>query len=59
MAKGRILEDAIAAASNRRSFMTKIAVASAGAAAEEWRSCSLSARTSVLFRFQHLLTSLF
>ena len=33
MVKGRILEDAIAAASNRRSFMTKIAVASAGAAA--------------------------
>jgi hypothetical protein len=33
MAKGRILEEAIAAASNRRSFMTKIAVASAGAAA--------------------------
>src|SRR3984885_4729293 len=33
MAKGRILEDAIAAASNRRSFFSKIAVASAGAAA--------------------------
>jgi hypothetical protein len=33
MGKGRILEEAIAAASNRRSFMTKIAVASAGAAA--------------------------
>jgi hypothetical protein len=33
MAKGRILEDAIAAASNRRSFLSKIAVASAGAAA--------------------------
>jgi hypothetical protein len=33
MAKGRILEEAIAAASNRRSFLGKIAVASAGAAA--------------------------
>ncbi len=33
MVKGRILEDAIAAASNRRSFLSKIAVASAGAAA--------------------------
>jgi hypothetical protein len=33
MAKGRILEDAIAAASNRRSFLSRIAVASAGAAA--------------------------
>jgi Ferritin-like domain len=33
MAKGRIIEEAIAAASNRRSFMSKIAIASAGAAA--------------------------
>jgi Ferritin-like domain len=33
MAKGRILEEAIAAASNRRRFLSKIAVASAGAAA--------------------------
>jgi Ferritin-like domain len=33
MIKGRIIEEAIAAASNRRSFMSKIAVASAGAAA--------------------------
>ena len=33
MAKGRILEEAIAAASNRRRFMSTIAVASAGAAA--------------------------
>jgi hypothetical protein len=33
MAKGRILDEAIAAASNRRSFLGKIAVASAGAAA--------------------------
>ena len=33
MSKGRILEEAIAAASNRRSFLSKIAVASAGAAA--------------------------
>ena len=33
MAKGQILEEAIAAASNRRRFLGKIAVASAGAAA--------------------------
>jgi hypothetical protein len=33
MAKGHIIEEAIAAASNRRSFMSKIAIASAGAAA--------------------------
>jgi hypothetical protein len=33
MAKGRILEETIAAASNRRRFMGKIAIASAGAAA--------------------------
>jgi hypothetical protein len=33
MAKGSILEEAIAAASNRRRFLSKIAVASAGAAA--------------------------
>jgi len=33
MANGRILEEAIAAASNRRRFLSKIAVASAGAAA--------------------------
>ena len=33
MANGHILEDAIAAASNRRRFLSKIAVASAGAAA--------------------------
>jgi len=33
MAKGRILEEAIAAASNRRRFMSTIAAASAGAAA--------------------------
>jgi hypothetical protein len=33
MAKGRILEEAIAAASNRRRFLGKIAAASAGAAA--------------------------
>jgi Ferritin-like domain len=33
VAKGRIIDEAIAAASNRRSFMSKIAIASAGAAA--------------------------
>jgi malonate-semialdehyde dehydrogenase (acetylating)/methylmalonate-semialdehyde dehydrogenase len=31
------------------------AVDSARAAAADWRSCSLSSRTAVLFRFQHLL----
>jgi nitrous oxide reductase len=33
MAKGHIIEEVIAAASNRRRFLGKIAVASAGAAA--------------------------
>src|ERR1700689_2523075 len=33
MAKGRIIEEAIAAASNRRSFISKIAIVSAGPAA--------------------------
>jgi len=33
------------------------AVALAAAAADEWRKCSLSTRTAVLFRFQQLLDS--